>query len=75
MQCQDIIRMANSIVAEFGNEAEPEVERKIAGCMMAHYVVMAGIWREVGATIAQIRADEAAMASSVGRERSIEPQS
>ena len=66
LQRKDIIRAANSLVADFGEEAETEAERKIASCMEARYIVMAGIWKEVRAAIAQIRANEATMASSVG---------
>ncbi len=73
LQCQDIIRAANSVVAEFGKEAETEVERNIAGSTQAGYIVMAGIWKEVRTAIFELRANEATKAGSVGRERSNEP--
>ena len=73
MQRKDIIRAANSLVAVYGEKAETTVERKIAGCMKAGYNVMAGIWKEIRTAIAQIRANEATMASSVGHERPNEP--
>ena len=57
-QPQDIIRMANCLIADFGKEAETEVNRNIADCMEAGCIVTAGIWKEVRATIAQIRANE-----------------
>ncbi len=72
LQPQDINRAANSLVAEFGKEAEAEVERKIVGCTKKGCIVIAGIWKEVRTAIAQIRADKATKASSVGRERSNE---
>ncbi len=75
LQRKDIIRAANSLIADFGEKAEAEAERKIAGCMKAGYNVMAGIWKEIRTAIAQIRANEAAMAGSVAHERSNEPQS
>ncbi len=73
MQRKDIIRAANSLVAVYGEKAEAEAERKIAGCMKAGYNVMAGIWKEIRTAISELRANEATMASSVGQERSNEP--
>lgn len=73
LQCRNIIRAAKSVVAEFGKEAEIRIERNIAGCTKAGYIVMAGIWKEVRTAIFELRANEAAKASSVGRERSNEP--
>ncbi len=73
LQCQNIIRAAKSVVAEFGKEAEIEIERNIAGCTKAGYIVMAGIWKEVRTAIVQIRTNEATKISSVDRERSNEP--
>ncbi len=72
LQPQDISRAANSLVAEFGKEAEAEVERKIVGCTKKGCIVMAGIWKEVRTAIAQIRANKAKEAGSAGRERSNE---
>ena len=72
LQPQDINRAANDLVAEFGGEAETEVERNIADCMKARYIVMAGIWKEVRTAIVQIRTIQATKTSSVGRERSNE---
>ena len=72
-QRKDIIRAANSLVADFGEKAEAEAEQNIAGCMKAGYNVMAGIWMEVRTAIFELRANEATKASSVGRERSNEP--
>ena len=72
-QRRDFIRAANSLVADFGEKAEAEAERKIVGCMKAGYNVMAGIWKEIRAAISELRANEAALASSVGHERSNEP--
>lgn len=73
LQCRNIIRAAKSVVAEFGKEAEIRIERNIAGCTKAGYIVMAGIWKEVRTAIFELRANEATKASSVGRERSNEP--
>ncbi len=73
LQPQDINRAANDLVAEFGREAETEVERNIAGCTKAGYIVMAGIWKEVRTAVVQIRNNEATKTSPVGRERSNEP--
>ncbi len=73
LQPQDINRAANSLVAEFGKEAEAEVERKIVGCTKKGCIVIAGIWKEVRTAITQIKADKATKSSSVGRERSNEP--
>ncbi len=73
LQPQDISRAANGLVAEFGREAETAVERNIAGCTKAGYIVMAGIWKEVRTAIVQIRTNEATKTSSVGREGSNEP--
>jgi len=56
LQNKDIIRAANSLVADFGREAEAEVERYIAGCITAGYNVMAGIWKEVRTAISELRA-------------------
>ena len=71
MQRKDIIRAASSLVAVFGEKAETMVERKIAGCMKAGYNVRAGIWKEIRTAIAQIRANEATMASTVRHDRPI----
>ena len=57
-QPQDIIRIANRLIADFGKEAETEVNQHIADCMEAGCMVTAGIWKEVRAAIAQIRANE-----------------
>ena len=73
LQPQDINRAANDLVAEFGREAETEVERNIGDCMKARYIVMAGIWKEVRTAIVQIRTNEATKISPVDRERSNEP--
>ncbi len=73
LQPRDINRAANGLVAEFGREAETEVERNIADDMKARYIVMAGIWKEVRTAIVQIRTNEATKTSSVGRERLNEP--
>ena len=51
LQSKDIIRAANSLVADFGREAEAEADRHIAGCIKAGYNVMAGIWKEVRTAI------------------------
>ncbi len=75
LQSQDISRAANSLVAEFGKEAEVEVERKITGCTKKGCIVTAGIWQEVRTAIAQIRANKVTKAGSVGRERSNESSS
>ncbi len=66
LQPQDISRAANGLVAEFGREAETEVERRIANCMKAGYSVTAGIWKDVRTAIVQKRIDEATKTSSVG---------
>ena len=71
MQRKDIIRAANSLVAVYGEKAEAEAERKIAGCMKAGYKLRAGIWKEIRTAIAQIRANEATMASTVRHDRPI----
>ncbi len=73
MQRKDIIRTAKGLVAVFGEKAETMVERNIADCMEARYIVMAGIWKEIRAAISELRANEAAMAISVSHERSVEP--
>ncbi len=73
LQSKDIIRAASGLVADFGEKAEAEAERKIAGCMKAGFNVTAGIWNEVRTAISELRANEAAMASSVSHERSVEP--
>ncbi len=73
LQPQDINRAANGLVAEFGKEAETQVERDISASTKAGYIVMAGIWKEVRTAIVQIRANEATKISSVGRERSNDP--
>jgi hypothetical protein len=70
LQSQDIIRLANSVVAAFGKDAETEVDRNIADCTKAGWIVMAGIWAEVRTAIVQIRANEATKAGAVARERS-----
>ncbi len=57
-QPQDIIQIANRLIANFGKEAETEVKRQIADCKKAGCIVTAGIWKEVGAAIAQIKANE-----------------
>ena len=69
LQRKDTIRAANSLVAVYGEKAEAEAERKIADCMEARYNVRAGMWKEIRAAISELRANEAAMASSVGHER------
>ena len=72
---QEISRAANSLIAEFGKEAEAVTERKIVDCTYKNCLVTAEIWQEVRTAITQIKADKAARAGSVGRERSNEPQS
>ena len=66
LQPQDINRAANGLIAEFGREAETEVERHIADCMKAGYSVMAGIWKDVRTAIVQNSTNEATKAGSVG---------
>ncbi len=73
LQRKDIIRAANSLVAEFGETAEAEAERNMAGCMKAGYNVMAEIWKEIRTAISGLRANTARNAKSVGRQRSDEP--
>ena len=75
LQSKDIIRAANSLVADFGREAEAEAERNIAGCMKAGYNVMAGIWKEVRTAISELRSEIVPKANSAGRHRSNEPYS
>ncbi len=75
LQPQDINRAANSLVADFGEEAEAEAERNIAGSMKTGYNVTAEIWKEVRTVIPELRANNAQKAKSVGRQHSIEPLS
>ena len=75
LQPQDINRAANSLVADFGEEAEAEAERNIAGSMQAGYNVTAEIWKEVRTVIPELRANNAQKAESMGRQHSIEPLS
>ncbi len=72
LQPQDISRAANSLVAEFGKEAEATANRQIICCTKEGWIVQAGIWKEVRTAIAQIRANKAKEAGSAGRERSNE---
>lgn len=72
LQSKDITRAARSLVADFGEKAEAEVERNIAGCMKAGYNVMAGIWKEVRTAISELRANNAPKANSAGCQRSNE---
>ena len=67
LQPQDISRAAHSLIAEFGREAEGEVERKIVGCTKKGWIVMAEIWKAVGKAIAQIKDNKAKEVSSAGR--------
>ena len=73
LQSKDIIRAANSLVADFGEKAEAEAERIIADCIKAGYNVMAGIWKEVRTAISELRANNAPKANSAGHQRSNEP--
>ncbi len=73
LQSIDIIRAANSLVADFGEKAEAEAERNIAGCIKAGYNVMAEIWKEVRTAISELRANNAPKANSAGRQCSSEP--
>jgi hypothetical protein len=54
---QDIVQLARSLIADFGMEAETEVNRLINNCMEARHIVAADIWREVRSAIAEIRAN------------------
>ena len=73
LQRKDIIRAANSLVADFGEKAEAEAERNIAGCMTAGYNVTAEIWQDVRTVIFELRTNNAQMAKSVGCQHSNEP--
>ncbi len=73
LQSKDIIRAASGLVADFGEKAEAEAERKIAGCMKAGFNVMAGIWNEVRTAISELRVNNAPNANSANRQRSSEP--
>ncbi len=75
LQTQDISRAANSLVAEFGEEAEAENARYVVDCTRKGCIVTAGIWKEVGSAIAQIRANKVTETRFVGRERSNDPSS
>ena len=57
-QHQEIIRIAECFITDFGKEAETEIKQRIVDCMKVGCVVTAGIWKKVGAAMAQIRANE-----------------
>ncbi len=73
LQSKDIIRAANSLVADFGEKAEAEADRLIAGCIEAGYNIVAEIWKEVRTAISELRANNAPKANSAGRQCSSEP--
>jgi hypothetical protein len=75
LQRKDIIRAANSLVADFGEKAEAEAERIIACSITAGYNVTAEIWQDVRTVISELRTNNAKKAKSVGRQHSIEPLS
>ena len=57
-QALEICRAARSLIAEFGKEAEVEVERRILWCTKRRFTTMAEVWVEVRKAIVRIRADE-----------------
>ncbi len=75
LQSKDIIRAASGLVADFGEKAEAEAERKIAGCMKAGFSITAGIWDEVKTAISELRVNNAPNANSASRQCSNAPYS
>ncbi len=55
----DILRAARSLVADFGEEAEAEVERRIGRCTNAESSYTAFLWRQVGTAVSELRATDA----------------
>lgn len=51
LQNEDIIRVANSLIADYGEEAETEAKRRVANSVKNNGSFSAYLWREVKAEI------------------------
>ncbi len=55
----DFLRAARSLIADFGEEAEAEVERSIGLCTNAGFSYTTLQWRQIRIAISELRGTEA----------------